>query len=151
MYIKSRRDEIEIVAIQRQNVIARHQKKTKEDILRFQSAMNSYLGILCHYRTYRLRKRMLFKHLSAWWWNHVYLRGGITMSGSNWANIYPDETSQVVKRPSNKQNPTGQKDSVGFKKDPSMCEAPDGVWINYLVFTSFPVRLMPSGEVIRYI
>jgi hypothetical protein len=64
-------------AIERQNVIARQHKPTREDILRFQSAMNSYLGILCHYRTYRLRKRMLFKNLSAWWCNHVYLRGGI--------------------------------------------------------------------------
>jgi hypothetical protein len=39
--------------------------------------MNSYLGILKHYKTYKLRKAMLFKNLSGWWWNYVYLSGGI--------------------------------------------------------------------------
>ncbi len=39
--------------------------------------MNSYLGILKHYNTYKLRKRIIFKHLSCWWGNHVFLSGGI--------------------------------------------------------------------------
>ncbi|MDD4748257.1 MAG: hypothetical protein PHW19_13350 [Salinivirgaceae bacterium] len=39
--------------------------------------MNSYLGIMKHYKTYKLRKGMLFKNLSGWWWNYVYLSGGI--------------------------------------------------------------------------
>jgi len=39
--------------------------------------MNSYSGILKHYKTYDLRKRMLFKNLSAWWCNYIYLSGGI--------------------------------------------------------------------------
>jgi RNA-directed DNA polymerase len=30
-----------------------------------------------HYKTYNLRKRMLFKHLNGYWWNHVYLSGGV--------------------------------------------------------------------------
>jgi len=30
-----------------------------------------------HYKTYDLRKKMLFKHLSAWWWNYAYLSGGL--------------------------------------------------------------------------
>jgi hypothetical protein len=64
-------------AIERQNKIARDHKPTKEEQRQFLRSMNSYLGILRHYRTYRLRKRMLFRHLSAWWWNHVYLKGGI--------------------------------------------------------------------------
>ena len=64
-------------AIQRQNVIARRHKPTKEEIGNFQSSMNSYLGIMKHYRTYRLRKGMIFKHLSVWWWNCVCLKGGI--------------------------------------------------------------------------
>jgi len=43
----------------------------------FLSSMNSYLGIMKHYKTYKLRKMMLFKNLSGWWWNYVYLSGGI--------------------------------------------------------------------------
>ena len=29
------------------------------------------------YKTYNLRKRMLNKHLSGYWWNHVYPSGGV--------------------------------------------------------------------------
>jgi hypothetical protein len=43
----------------------------------FIASMNSYLGIMSHYKSYKLRKRMIFKNLSAWWWNYVYLSGGI--------------------------------------------------------------------------
>ena len=39
--------------------------------------MNSYLGIMKHYKTYNFRKRMLFKYLSGWWWNQAYLSGGV--------------------------------------------------------------------------
>jgi RNA-directed DNA polymerase len=65
-------------AIQKQNAVVLHSKPTKEEQLRFQSSMNSYLGIMKHYNTYKLRKRMLWKKLSAYWWNHVYLSGGYT-------------------------------------------------------------------------
>ncbi|MBL7046508.1 MAG: RNA-directed DNA polymerase [Candidatus Marinimicrobia bacterium] len=63
--------------IQKQNEIVRDHKPTEEEKDKFISSMNSYLGILQHYKTHKIRKRMLFKHLSAWWWNHVYLSGGI--------------------------------------------------------------------------
>lgn len=63
-------------AIQNQNTVVLHSKPTKEEQLMFQSSMNSYLGIMKHYNTYKLRKRMLWKNLSAFWWNHVYLSGG---------------------------------------------------------------------------
>jgi hypothetical protein len=63
-------------AIKEQNAVVLHSKPTKEEQLRFQSSMNSYLGIMKHYNTYKLRKRMLWKNLSAYWWNHVYLSGG---------------------------------------------------------------------------
>jgi hypothetical protein len=45
---------------------------------KFQTSMNSYLGIMKHYKTYKLRKGVIFKNLSAWWWNYVYLSGGIS-------------------------------------------------------------------------
>jgi RNA-directed DNA polymerase len=63
-------------AIQKQNAIVRNRKPTKEEQLTFQSSMNLYLRIMKHYNTYKLRKKMLWKNLSAYWWNHVYLSGG---------------------------------------------------------------------------
>jgi len=60
-------------AIERQNKVARDHKPTTEEQEKFLSSMNSYLGILQHYKTYKLRKRMLFGNLSAWWWNYVFL------------------------------------------------------------------------------
>ena len=53
-------------AIQRQNVIARRHKPTSDKKAQFLSSMNSYPGIVKHYRAYRLRKGMIFKHLSVW-------------------------------------------------------------------------------------
>ena len=64
-------------AIEKQNQIARDHKPSKEEQQAFQSSMNSYLGIMKHYKSYKLRKEMIFKNLSAWWWNYVYLSGGI--------------------------------------------------------------------------
>jgi len=64
-------------AIEKENQIARDHKPTKEEQQAFQSSMNSSLGIMKHYKTYKLRKEMIFKNLSGWWWNYVYLSGGI--------------------------------------------------------------------------
>lgn len=65
-------------AIEKQNQIARNHKPTKDEQQVFQSSMNSYLGIMNHYKTYKLRKEMIFKNLSGWWWNHFYLSEGIS-------------------------------------------------------------------------
>ena len=64
-------------AIEKQNIVAHDHKPTKEEQATFLSSMNSYLGILKHYKTYKLRKGMLFKYLSGWWWNYFHLSGGI--------------------------------------------------------------------------
>jgi len=63
-------------AILNQNEITKKAKPTIEEQVKFQSSMNSYLGIMKHYNTYKLRKKMLWKHLSPYWWNVVYLSGG---------------------------------------------------------------------------
>jgi len=60
-------------AIEKQNKIARNRKPTKEEQKKFLSSMNSYLGIMKHYKTYKLKKKMINKNLSAWWWNYVYI------------------------------------------------------------------------------
>ncbi len=64
-------------AIEKQNKIVLDNKPTKEEKAAFLSSMNSYLGIMKHYKSYNLRKRMIFKRLSGYWFNHVYLSGGI--------------------------------------------------------------------------
>ena len=64
-------------AIEKQNLIARSHKLTKEEKRKFLSSMNSYLGIMKHYKTYKLRKRILFENISALWWNSAFLKGGI--------------------------------------------------------------------------
>lgn len=79
IYIANRTKGNFYTAIQKQNTVVTTRKPDKEQQAAFLSSMNSYLGMLKHYRTHKLRKRMLFKHLSAHWWNHVYLSGGIAM------------------------------------------------------------------------
>ena len=63
-------------AIMEHNALVLKNKPTREEQAMFLCSMNSYLGIMKHYKTYRLRKRMLIKHLSAWWWNLAYFSGG---------------------------------------------------------------------------
>ena len=65
-------------AIENQNKIVRDHKPNREEQKAFLNSMNSYLGIMNHYQTYHLRKTMLYKSLSVWWWNYVYLSGGIS-------------------------------------------------------------------------
>ena len=62
----------------KQNKIIQDHKPTKEDKASFLSSMNSYLGIMKHYKGYKLRKKMIFKRLSGYWFNQVYLSGGIS-------------------------------------------------------------------------
>ncbi len=55
--------------IKQQNKIICYYNPTEEDQKYFQNSMNSYLGIMKHAKTYKLRKNMIFKQLSPEWWN----------------------------------------------------------------------------------
>lgn len=77
IYIANRTKGNFYTAIEKQNALVKDRKPGKEQQAAFLSTMNSYLGIMKHYKTHKLRKRMLFKNLSGWWWNRVYLSGGI--------------------------------------------------------------------------
>ena len=56
------------------DLLVDRQNKLSQGVLRqFLSSMNSYLGILKHYATYKLRKKMLTQHLSPYFWNYVYI------------------------------------------------------------------------------
>ena len=71
-------------AIQKHNQVVLNSKPTKTEICSFLSSMNSYLGIMKHYKTYKLRRNMIAKHLHFWWWNHI--------------NITPEITKFVLKK-----------------------------------------------------
>jgi hypothetical protein len=60
-------------AIQGWNARIRSQdnKLAPEELKSFLASMNSYLGILIHHDTYKLRRSML-QRLSPYFWNHVY-------------------------------------------------------------------------------
>lgn len=64
-------------AVERFNFIASGHKPTKDEKGKFLSSMNSYLGIMRYYKTYRLRRRLIVKNLSGWWWKHVYICGDV--------------------------------------------------------------------------
>ncbi len=64
-------------AIAKQNNVVKDKKPDRAQQAAFLSSMNSYLGIMRHYNTHKLRKSMLSKHLSYRWWNAAYLSGGI--------------------------------------------------------------------------
>lgn len=63
-------------AIQQHNKLIEHQIPQKEDCERFLSSMNSYLGIMKHYKTYKIRKKMVLKLLSSRWWTHMAIYKG---------------------------------------------------------------------------
>ena len=65
-------------AISKFNAIARTQKINPNNVDALLCSMNSYLGIMKHYKSYKIRKIMTTKGLSGWWWNHVYVSRGAT-------------------------------------------------------------------------
>ena len=77
IYIANRTKGNFYTAIIKQNTVVQTKKPSREQQQKFLSCMNSYLGIMKHYKTYKLRKKMLFKYLSGWWWNQAYLNGDV--------------------------------------------------------------------------
>lgn len=77
IYIANRTKGSFHTAIIKQNAVVQTKKPSREEQQKFLSCMNSYLGIMKHYKTCKLRKKMLFKNLSGWWWNQAYLSGGV--------------------------------------------------------------------------
>ena len=60
-------------AIQKQNKIIEKKNLTEDDFTKFLSSMNSYLGIMKHYKTFRLRKKTLEKSLNPLWKGRVFV------------------------------------------------------------------------------
>ena len=56
------------------NFLAENQRKlTEENIGQFLTSMNSYLGIIMCYKTYKLRRKMLTENLSPHFDDYVYI------------------------------------------------------------------------------
>ena len=63
-------------ALEKHNKIIRGHKPIDDEKKQFISSMNSFLGIMKHYKTYKIRKQMIENRLSAWWWNLVIVKAG---------------------------------------------------------------------------
>lgn len=75
LYIANRTKGNFYKALSKQNNIIKNQIPEKPDIENFQSSVNSYLGILKHYRTHNLIKKIIFTKMDKEWWRYVYLSG----------------------------------------------------------------------------
>jgi hypothetical protein len=78
IYISNRTKGNFYAAIMKQNDVIDNSILTKEKKDAFLCSMNSYLGIMRQYKSYDIRINMIIKHLSYWWWYHVYLDGKAT-------------------------------------------------------------------------
>jgi len=73
IYITNRTKGNFYAAIEKQNSVVRNNPPSQQEKLTFLSSINSYLGIMKHYKTYRLRKKMLLTHLSPWWQKRYFI------------------------------------------------------------------------------
>lgn len=55
------------------NGLVKNNKPSKHDKIKFLSVVNSYLGIMKHYKTYKLKKYILIKYLNSKWWSLISL------------------------------------------------------------------------------
>jgi retron-type reverse transcriptase len=58
------------------NALARDHKPDKEELAAFISSVNSYLGIMKHYKTYKKRQAILHNHIAPSWYKLVVLSAG---------------------------------------------------------------------------
>jgi hypothetical protein len=78
IYIANRTKGNFYLAIHKQSRIIEQSKPTNELVNRFLSSMNSYLGIMIHYKSFYLRKSIISKNLSKEWLKYVYLNEGVS-------------------------------------------------------------------------
>ena len=56
--------------IQKHNQIIRDHRPEPRELQNYLSSMNSYLGILRHFKSFQFIKKLIKKEMSAWWWNY---------------------------------------------------------------------------------
>jgi len=60
----------------------------------FLSVINSYLGMLQHHKSYKIRKKILLTQVSSYFWNHFYISGNYTLIKSKNGNIWKSPSLQ---------------------------------------------------------
>ena len=76
IYIKNRTKGNFYKAVENQNSVSMDHKPSLDDKLNFISSINSYLGIMSHYKTYRLRKNIIDWYFSDHWKRIMVVSGG---------------------------------------------------------------------------
>ena len=67
-----------INAIKKQNILLSDHILDIDEKKMFISSINSYLGLMKHYKTYKIRRKISMEYMSIGWWKYVYLNGKIT-------------------------------------------------------------------------
>ncbi len=92
IYISNRTKGNFYKSISKQNKIINKGAQTDEHLLAFQSSLNSYLGIMKHYKSYKLRKKIALHTIDANWWNYFYLTGDINKYCKKHKNTFVQAT-----------------------------------------------------------
>jgi retron-type reverse transcriptase len=61
--------------LNQQNEIVNTATIDKSRVMKFISQMNSYLGIMKHYHTFRLRQHIIQKKMDRRWWKFIFVKG----------------------------------------------------------------------------
>ena len=62
-------------SIRKNNLLVKNHKPSKEERTHFISSVNSYLGILKHYKTYKIRSKILKNKISDLWFKQISIYG----------------------------------------------------------------------------
>ena len=62
-------------SITRHNAVVKDHRPSPEEVEAYKRTVNSYFGLMSHYRTWNIKKKMK-RHFSAYWWNVVQIRKG---------------------------------------------------------------------------
>ena len=54
-------------------ILQKNNKLNKEDIGKFLAFINSVLGMMNHYNSYKLRKKILIEEISIYFYNYFYI------------------------------------------------------------------------------
>lgn len=71
IYVSNRTTSNFYQAVMFQTNFIYHHKPLKTEKKEFISSMNSYLGMMKHYQSYKVRRKIICKYLSIWWCNYV--------------------------------------------------------------------------------
>jgi hypothetical protein len=75
IYVGNRIKSNFFTVLKQQNEVVSTSPINKSVVMQFVSRMNSYLGIMKHYHTFRLRQHIIQKKLNPGWWKYIYVKG----------------------------------------------------------------------------